>query len=140
MSFDSKDIFGYDTLYESDRKNDTENEYRPLGSGRKSEFALGRTKQKNSADSVGKKTAQKSKVHSSAESVEVRKKTASAGTAKKKHTSAGRHPSSKKTLFSAYADKPPTPKASSKTSPAKKAASSKSAAVHPAAKRRRKRR
>ena len=134
MSFDSKDIFGYDTLYESDRKNDTENEYRPLGSGRKSEFALGRAKQKNSADSVGKKTAQKSKVHSSAESVEVRKKTASAGTAKKKHTSAGRHPSSKKTLSSAYADKPPTPKASSKTSPAKKAASSKSAAVHPAAK------
>ena len=38
MPFDSKDIFGYDDLYVTDKNKDSDGDYLPLGSGRKSEF------------------------------------------------------------------------------------------------------
>ena len=43
MPLDSEDKFDYETIYTVKKKSDASGEYSPLGSGKKSQFAIGRT-------------------------------------------------------------------------------------------------
>jgi cell envelope-related function transcriptional attenuator common domain len=90
MPFDSKDIFGYDNLYVTDKKKDGDGDYLPLGSGRKSEFALGSKAQASDAPTDESQPAPKpkKKAHPTAKSGGAKKKTSSSA-AKKKKTSSG---------------------------------------------------
>ena len=96
MPFDSEDIFGYENLYTTDNKGNDGDVYSPIGTGRKSQYAIGRQAQNydDSANEIRPKP--KKKARSSAKSGGAKKKAASSGPAKKRTTSAGSKTASKK--------------------------------------------
>ena len=95
MPLDSKDNSGYDNLYVSGKNKESSGGYLPLGSGRKSEFALG-SKSKNSYGSIVKSESEPKKTGSSAKSGGSKKKTSSADQSKKKRPSDAKKQSYKK--------------------------------------------
>ena len=96
MPFNTEDIFGYDNLYVTEKNKDSGGDYLPLGSGKKSQFAIGRKDEDHDVPVDEKKPKPKKKVHSPSKNGGVKKKkSASSGLTKKRPSSGGSKTASK---------------------------------------------